>query len=147
MQGSADPHVIIRAATRWDATRCAEIFLSGRRHAFPWHPEDRFGLTDYDDCVLDCDVLVAEARREVVGFVAVDRGAGFIHALFIDPAWRNRGIGTHLLDTALERLGGLAELACAARNAAARAFYESNGWVPANPGGGPHVLYRKSAGR
>lgn len=140
----------IRLALTGDGPRCAEIFLHGRRKAFPWQPEDRFWLDDYYDCVEGEDVLVAEVGGTVVGFVSIDAPERFIHNLFIDPAWRGRGIGSALLREALLLLQGSAQLACAARNAAARAFYEHNGWIPvpnAQRGGAadPLVTYQKSA--
>ncbi|GAA4249594.1 GNAT family N-acetyltransferase [Azospirillum formosense] len=140
----------IRFATAADGPRCADIFLHGRRAAFSWQPEDRFGLDDYYDCVDGEEVLVAEAGGGVVGFISVDVADRFIHNLFITPLWRGRGIGSALLREALTLLRGSAELACASRNAAARAFYEHNGWtpVPAAETGGdaePLVVYRKSA--
>ena len=152
--------ISIRFATAADGPRCADIFLHGRRNAFPWQPEDRFRLDDYYDCVDGEEVLVAElddARTGagmvagmVVGFVSVDVADRFIHNLFIDPLWRGQGIGSALLREALALLHGSAKLACASRNAAARAFYEHNGWTPVPvPGFGdkasPLVVYRKSA--
>ncbi|AWK86199.1 GNAT family N-acetyltransferase [Azospirillum thermophilum] len=143
--------IAIRAAVAGDAPRCAEIFLNGRRRAFPWQPPDRFRLEDYDACVHDEEVLVAEVEGRVVGFVSIDRPDRFINALFIDPGWCNRGIGSALLREALGRLEGTALLSCAARNAAARAFYENQGWTPVPPPGTtpsgeaePLVLYRMS---
>lgn len=147
--------ISIRFATAADGPRCADIFLHGRRNAFPWQPEDRFGLDDYYDCVDGEEVLVAEMAEAgtgglVVGFLSVDVADRFIHNLFIDPHWRGRGIGSALLREALALLHGSAELACASRNAAARAFYEHNGWTPVPDAGAegdaaPLVVYRKSA--
>jgi len=150
MEGADGFHIGIRLARVGDGPRCAEIFLNGRRKAFPWQPEDRFGLDDYYDCVDGEEVLVAEVDGGVVGFISIDAPERFIHNLFIDPAWRGRGIGSALLREALMLLQGSAHLACAARNAAARAFYEHNGWIPVpsvRPGGetDPLVTYRKSA--
>ncbi|HEY0832384.1 MAG TPA: GNAT family N-acetyltransferase [Azospirillum sp.] len=137
--------IVTRHATAGDAPRCARIFLDGRRRAFPWQPAERFGLDDYYDCVEDETVLVAEVDGTVVGFVSIDRPQRFVHTLFIDPDWQSRGIGTALLREALASLNGPAELTCSARNAAARAFYEHNGWVPvdgAEAADTPHVVYR-----
>lgn len=142
--------IAIRSARSADSERCAEIFLHGRRQAFSWQPADRFGLDDYYDCVREDSVLVAEADGMVVGFVSLDPRAGVIHNLFIDPGWHKRGIGSALLREALALLRGgphPVELACAARNAAARAFYERNGWTPVStPSDQPDalVLYRLS---
>lgn len=139
--------IVTRHATATDGARCAHIFLDGRRKAFPWQPPERFGLDDYYDCVEDELVIVAEVDGEVVGFVSIDMPDRFIHTLFIDPGWQQRGIGTVLLREALGELRGSAQLTCAARNAAARAFYEHNGWVPvpgANDDREAHVLYRKA---
>lgn len=139
--------IVTRRAFATDSERCAHIFLHGRRKAFPWQPADRFGLDDYYDCVEDELVIVAEVDGTVVGFVSIDQPERFIHTLFIDPAWQQRGIGTLLLREALRELRGSAQLTCAARNAAARAFYEHNGWIPvpgANDDREAHVLYRKA---
>ncbi|MGQ9366611.1 N-acetyltransferase family protein [Azospirillum sp. ST 5-10] len=138
-----------RPATWGDGPRCAEIFLVGRRLASPWQPPDRFRLDDYYDCVEDDEVVVAEIGGRVVGFASVDPRRRALHALFIDPAWRGRGIGSVLLSEALSRLPAPAELTCAVRNAAARAFYERHGWVAVPAASGPadpHVVYRKAGG-
>ncbi|PWC31030.1 GNAT family N-acetyltransferase [Azospirillum sp. TSO35-2] len=152
MPASQGVRIAIRSARAADQARCAEIFLDGRRAAFPWQPADRFGLDDYYDCVREDIVLVAESDGAVVGFVSLDPQARVIHNLFIAPDWHKRGIGSALLRAALDRLGGSlrhgpAELACAARNAAARAFYERNGWTPVTAASSQPdalVLYRLS---
>lgn len=139
--------IVTRRAAPSDGARCARIFLDARRKAFPWQPADRFGLDDYYDCVANELVIVAEVDWTVVGFVSIDEPERFIHTLFIDPDWQKRGIGTVLLREALAALRGSAQLTCSARNAAARAFYEHNGWVPvpgAEDGREAHVLYRKA---
>lgn len=136
--------IAVRRAAEGDGPRCAEIFLEGRRAAFPWQPAERFRLDDYYDCTADTDVLVAEVDGAIVGFIAIDSPDHVIHALFIDRDWRNRGIGSHLLGRALLALQGAAQLTCAVRNRAARAFYEHQGWTPLpTEEADAHVVYRK----
>lgn len=137
--------ILTRIATPGDGRRCAEIFLEGRRAAFPWQPADRFGLDDYAASTEDSLVLVAEAQGTVAGFVSADPCDRFIRALFIDPAWQSRGIGTILLLRAQIALPGPVRLACAARNEAACAFYERRGWTPVAhtlAGSTVHILYQ-----
>jgi ribosomal protein S18 acetylase RimI-like enzyme len=50
--------------------------------------------------------VVAEERGAPLGMVAVDP-AGSIPLLLVDPAHQRRGVGTHLLAAALQRLGAL----------------------------------------
>lgn len=85
--------------------------------------------------------LVAEAGSDPVGFVAVDM-AGSIPLILVDPAYQRRGIGTSLLEAALERVraGGAAGVTAASRGhsyvwpgvpqdlPAAVRFFASRGW-------------------
>ncbi len=84
------------------------------------------------------DIYVADDDG-VRGFVSVgpsDRvpGAGEVWAIYVDPdAWR-AGVGTALLDHALERLRerGYTEavLETVARSPQSRGFYDARGWTP-----------------
>ena len=69
------------------------------------------------------------------------------------PTAQGRGIGTSLLDLAVEELGGAARLWCFQSNTAARRFYERHGFVEVastageNEEGAPDVLYRLGPAR
>ncbi|MEI8393229.1 MAG: GNAT family N-acetyltransferase [Rhodospirillaceae bacterium] len=145
----AQTGLILRLADAADSPRCADIFLSGRRDAFPWHPPEMFRLRDYYDSVADEEVWVAVTAEGVVGFVSAALPDNTIRHLFVDAPWRNRGIGRELIGCALGHLGTVAQLRCAARNLGARAFYQRNGWQEVTAGtaaDGDFVLYRKTAG-
>ena len=86
-------------------------------------------------------LLVARDDDEIVGFVTfskeqgdydVDSRRGLIHDIFVTEPYRGRGVGGRLLDAAEERLAsdGI-EYVCLevlANNAAARRFYERQGY-------------------
>jgi GNAT superfamily N-acetyltransferase len=57
------------------------------------------GTDRYEDSLADptTDVLVAEAGDRVVGFGELDVAQGEIEAVFVDPAYSGRGIGSALL--------------------------------------------------
>lgn len=84
----------------------------------------------------DFDLLVA-ADDEVRGFVSLgpsERVAdtGEVWAIYVDPGSWREGLGTLLLDRAIERLGerGFAEavLWTLVKSAQSRGFYEACGW-------------------
>ncbi len=138
------PQVVVRPAEPADLTRCAEIFLSGRLQAKPDDEAGIFRLDDFADEVADQDLWVAVADGRVVGLVSADIPAGLIRNVFVDPAWQKRGVGYRLLSHVCARLRPPIRLICAARNHAARAFYEHVGWREVTPGvvRDGHVLYQ-----
>jgi GNAT superfamily N-acetyltransferase len=82
---------------------------------------------------------------ELVGFIAFDDE--WIEQLYIDPQWQGRGIGRALLEIPKARTGKL-RLWTFQQNAAARKFYERNGFVRieltdghANEHAEPDILY------
>ncbi len=57
---------------------------------------------------------------------------GYLQRVYVDPAWWNRGVGTALVDRAVELLKGHGfrklALQVLENNRKARAFYEKRGW-------------------
>ena len=137
----------VRPAEPRDLAACADIYLVAARIAFPWvRPE--VIRTDADhiaDLVRDEDVWVAETAGGVAGFVSIHLPDRFIHSLYVDPARHGRGIGRALLDQALRRCGGHAELKCQERNRVACRFYAERGWRSVGWGwssAGPWIRFR-----
>jgi ribosomal protein S18 acetylase RimI-like enzyme len=70
------------------------------------------------------EAMVACLDHRIVGFVAW-RDGGFISWLYVDPSYHRRGIGSRLLDEAMNRVGG-------------------DAWTLAKDGNTPAIeLYRK----
>ena len=79
------------------------------------------------------------------GFVSIYLPERFIHSLYVHPARHRQGIGQALLDLALRRCGGRAELKCQEGNRGACAFYTRLGWRPVDWGwstAGPWIRFR-----
>ncbi len=83
--------------------------------------------------------LVAARSGAIVGLVEwevgvdADPSVGEVHAIHVVPEERGRGVGSRLLDAAVDALRGhgvrRAILWVVADNSAARAFYERQGWA------------------
>jgi ribosomal protein S18 acetylase RimI-like enzyme len=98
---------------------------------------------DYAVGVLDagtCQVLLAERSGEALGMVSFSYTPSLYHAadacliseLVVSPAARNEGVGSRLLEHAIQlaQAHGCAEVSLAVlnSNAAARRFYERHGF-------------------
>lgn len=141
-------NVLVRPAERRDVPWCADIFLDGRREAFPGQASALFRWDDYVDCVAGEDVWVADVQGRVVGFASLARSERMVRNLFVDAPWRSRGVGARLMDGVLGSVTGVVFLRCAARNHRARAFYERTGWEEAPAAAtarGDFILFRRSA--
>jgi ribosomal protein S18 acetylase RimI-like enzyme len=89
---------------------------------------------------------VTVEQDRITGFIAFD--AAWIHHLYIDPDYLRRGLGTQLLEKALEQ-GRTLKLYTFRDNTAARSFYEMSGFSIIGESDGeeneeklPDLLYR-----
>lgn len=79
-----------------------------------------------DDVIPACEVWVAERSAQLLGVLALE--TPWIRQLAIFPEFQRRGVGTALLRKARERSPLELRLFTFQRNAAARAFYEKQGF-------------------
>jgi GNAT superfamily N-acetyltransferase len=85
-------------------------------------------MLDSDDACGWC----AELNERIVGFAIARRSERDLFALFIEPGFEGRGLGSTLLNSAVEWLSesGTGELRLTTgRGARAQAFYLKRGWV------------------
>jgi GNAT superfamily N-acetyltransferase len=129
---------VIRRATPADAASIAAVQARAWRHAYadivdpermpdPEQQRQRFAERIADGG----EVYVFDQDDRVVGFAALD-GAE-LRAIYVDPPAQGAGVGTALLEAAVDalRTAGHAEafLWTFAANGLARTFYERHGWT------------------
>ncbi len=144
----------LRPATLDDAPALAAILRIGLQGVLPHLPDLHTPAEDIaylaTQVMPRCTVEVGEEDGSVVGFIAYR--PGWIEHLYLLPAFRGRGLGSHLL--ALARAAHVhLELWTFQRNAGARRFYERHGFhaVRETDGAGneerePDVLYAWTSG-
>lgn len=144
--------MILRPATPSDAPRLTEVFLTARATAMPWlaKPHDDEETAGWMAGVVlpDLTVLVAEEDGDVRGFLALHDG--WVEHLYVHPDAQGRGVGSLLLDAAVQRSPGPLQLYVFTRNTPARRFYERAGFHLVEQGDGsgneerePDCLYRR----
>ena len=109
--------------------RCAALVAAGARENFVWA---RLGdvAAEFMAAIRDEEVYVACADGEIVGVAALYRPGSFVHYLFVDKAWRSRGLGGDLLAVVGALASSPVSLKVDAENLRAREFYEREAWSP-----------------
>lgn len=134
------PLLRLRAGTEADVDDFIRIWRAIWRHSFAAALEadvndSRFiyGMEHADLLPVARRTIVAMRNRRVVGFCF--RDLAHIEDLWVDPVAQGQGVGRELLDAAVSAIAEeryrTATLDCIEANAAARRFYEREGWRPA----------------
>jgi ribosomal protein S18 acetylase RimI-like enzyme len=129
VQAAGMASVVIRGARRADAEQVAEVFLlaSACMGYLPrTHTDEQTRGWLADDVLPRQRVHVATIAGTVVGFAATHEG--WLHHLYVDPAWHRRGIGTALLRTACDGRDHV-QLWVFQANDGARRFYTRHGFT------------------
>ncbi|SFO13661.1 N-acetylglutamate synthase, GNAT family [Geodermatophilus obscurus] len=123
--------VVLRPAVPPDAGAVADVWLRSFDAALPTvrraHPDDEVRGWVRDVLLLLHDTWVAEAGGAVVGVLALS--PGWVDQLYLDPAWRGRGIGDRFVELAKQRQPSGLQLWTFRVNGPARRFYERHGFV------------------
>lgn len=124
-----------------DLLSLREIYLASRTVAFTWESPQGYQLEDFDRATENELIWVATVGDRPVGYISWWLPHNFVHHLFVDPHFTRRGIGSALLKSCLAQVGRPVSLKCVQRNAAAIAFYVSQGWCIVSTGQSPEGAY------
>lgn len=73
-------------------------------------------------------IYVAVMDHKIAGMASVWEPDNFIHYLFVDSSYRNRGVGKVMVTKLAELSGSLLTLKCLIENEKGMAFYYVTGW-------------------
>jgi GNAT superfamily N-acetyltransferase len=126
---------LLREATADDLPGISAVRLAVRENATTTAELDRRGITNESvaaSFMADSKGWVAVEHDQIVGFSIADRADRSIFALFVLPACEGRGLGSGLLDLAVNWLwvGGADRIWLTTDpGTGAAGFYERRGWT------------------
>lgn len=129
---------VLRPARANDAAEMASVYLRSREFGLPEvpciHSPSEVRRWFGDEVIGHTEATVAEVDGTVVALMVLDAGiggTGWIEQLYVDPTRMGQGLGTRLLDRAIQRFPDGLQLWTFQVNARARAFYEAAGFTVA----------------
>lgn len=118
----------IRVFKETDRSILREIYFKSRKETFTWADSSGWNLNDFDNAIIEEEVLVAYNGDILLGFIAFLKAESFIHHLYIDANHKKKGVGKALLTTAVGQMQNPVRLKCLIKNKPAVLFYKKQGW-------------------
>ena len=131
----------IRLMKDEDSEAIVQVWYTSGRMAYPFIERwQRFTLEQArsvfrEEIASVCEIWVAETEDGIVGYLALK--GSYVDRLYVSPNHQRYGVGTSLLQYAMERSPDGLELHTHQKNTQARAFYEKHGFVPVKYGISP----------
>jgi ribosomal protein S18 acetylase RimI-like enzyme len=142
--------VHIRRFAPDDLLPVARLWYRSWHHTYPalTHPRPYEEWPDrVRELPSDETVYVAEVAGHIAAFMSLREADGYLHYLYVDPAFQGQRVGTALLEKAMALCPNGISLHCVQSNTRAREFYEHYGFVPGAESanattGQPNIEYR-----
>ncbi|GAB3687993.1 GNAT family N-acetyltransferase [Spirosoma flavus] len=123
-----EPEWLTRTYQDTDLDELSRIYLEVRKSAFFWLDTSTFQRSDFEKDTEGEVIRVAVLDDKPIGFVSWWPPDNFIHHLYVDAAFANKGVGKALLTSCLLEIGRPATLKCLQKNRKAFTFYQAQGW-------------------
>lgn len=127
-------NAVFRKAIAKDAPGVADVYLASRQAFLSFaplaHSDEEVRQWVTDSLIPSGGVTVASSNNEVIGMMALSRDEqiDWIDQLYLHPAAVGCGIGTRLLELAMQEAGSVIRLYTFQANTASRRFYERHGF-------------------
>ncbi|QIS23442.1 GNAT family N-acetyltransferase [Nocardia terpenica] len=123
--------IVLRRAIDSDASAVADVWLRSFAAALPTvrraHDDEQVHRWIADLVVPHHETWVAVAAGSVVGLLVLDGEE--LEQLYLEPAWRGRGLGDQLVELAKQRRPNGLQLWTFQVNTAAQRFYLRHGFI------------------
>lgn len=133
--------MIIREIKNTDFDVLRKLFLKERQDTFFWLDPTEFKLEDFEKHIKGELVLVAIDQEIPVGFISIWMPNNFIHHFYVDQKYQGKGVGTLLLNAAIQKTLLPITLKCLEENTKAVAFYRKKGFIEKERGPSEHGDY------
>ena len=133
--------MIIREIKNTDFDVLRKLFLKERQDTFFWLDPTEFKLDDFEKHIKGELVLVAIDQEIPVGFISIWMPNNFIHHFYVDQKYQGKGVGTLLLNAAIQKTLLPITLKCLEENTKAVAFYRKKGFIEKERGPSEHGDY------
>lgn len=117
------------------------LYLKARQRTLSWLDPSMFLLHDFERETKGELILVARQNEVPVGFISIWMKDYFIHHLYVDERYHDKGIGTELLKAAIQKTKLPITLKCLENNTKAAAFYLKKGFFAIERGQSEHGGY------
>ena len=131
----------IREIRNTDFDVLRKLFLKERQDTFFWLDPSEFKLDDFEKHIKGELVFVAIHEEIPIGFISIWMPNKFIHHFYVDQNYQGKGVGTLLLNAAIQETLLPITLKCLEQNTKAVAFYRKKGFIEKERGPSEHGGY------
>jgi len=132
--------MIIRDSSETDWKGLARVYNLARAKVSCFSSGE-LSLQQFKSISSNEEIQLATEGEEVIGFVSIWPPERFVHHLYVQPDFQNKGVANTLIEAGIARYGLPLTLKSLVANTIACKFYEKNNWVILGTGYGSEGAY------